>query len=158
VTETDAVQTGIFALGGVAVGGLVTWLVEVSRRRHDARTRLRTRSISTTRFPIVVRCTQVTTWHQLIAAHLRGFLIRHRQTVEAPMATVAWSETPPDADEVHPVGAGADGSFCHRPNSFPWGSLQVANQPMFGTGAGSFASPPSSRTRAAPALMSSTSK
>jgi hypothetical protein len=69
-----------------------------------------------------------------------------------------WWETPPAAAAVYPVGAGADGSFCHRPNSFPWGSLQVANQPMPGTGPGSFASPPSSFTRAAPALMSSTSK
>jgi hypothetical protein len=69
-----------------------------------------------------------------------------------------WWETPPAAAAVYPVGAGADGSFCHRPNSFPWGSLQVANQPMPGTEPGSFASPPSSLTRAAPALMSSTSK
>jgi hypothetical protein len=68
----------------------------------------------------------------------------------------AWLETPPAADAVYPVGAGADGSFCHRPNSFPWGSLQVANQPMPGTGLGSFASPPSSFTCAPPALMSST--
>ena len=65
-------------------------------------------------------------------------------------------ETPPAADDVYPVGSGAVGSFCHRPNSLPWGSLQVANQPMPGTGPGSFASPPSSFTRAAPALMSST--
>jgi hypothetical protein len=65
-------------------------------------------------------------------------------------------ETPPAADDVYPVGSGAVGSFCHRPNSFPWGSLQVANQPMPGTGPGSFASPPSSFTRTAPALMSST--
>jgi hypothetical protein len=59
-------------------------------------------------------------------------------------------------DQSYPVGAGAAASFCHRPNSFPSGSLQVANQPMLGTGLGSFASPPSSFTRAAPALMSST--
>jgi len=36
--------------------------------------------------------------------------------------------------------------------------LQVENHPMPGTGIGSFASPPSSFTRAAPALMSSTAK
>ena len=65
-------------------------------------------------------------------------------------------ETRPAADDVYPVGSGAVGSFCHRPNSLPWGSLQVANQPIPGTGPGSFASPPSSFTRAAPALMSST--
>jgi predicted ester cyclase len=57
-----------------------------------------------------------------------------------------------------PAGACADGSFCQRPNSFPFGSRQVANQPMFGTGIGSSASPPSSFTFAAPALTSSTSK
>jgi hypothetical protein len=55
-------------------------------------------------------------------------------------------------------GAGADESFCQRPKSFPWVSLQTANQPIPGTGRGSSASPPSSRTRAAPALISSTSK
>src|SRR6266516_3227253 len=60
--------------------------------------------------------------------------------------------------EVYPVGAGADGSVCQRPKSFPSVSLQTANQPMSGTGRGSFASPPSSFTRAAPALMSSTAK
>ena len=65
-------------------------------------------------------------------------------------------ETPPAADDAYPVGSGAVGSFCHRPNWLPWGSLQVANQPMPGTGPGSFASPPSSVTRAASALMSST--
>ena len=59
---------------------------------------------------------------------------------------------------LYPVGLGADVSFCQSPNSFPCGSLQVANQPMAGTGIGSSASPPSSFTRAAPALMSSTSK
>jgi hypothetical protein len=59
---------------------------------------------------------------------------------------------------VYPAGAGADGSFCQRPNSFPCGSLHVTNQPMPGTGPGSSASPPSSLTRRAPALMSSTSK
>src|SRR4029453_11408229 len=64
-------------------------------------------------------------------------------------------EAPPAADEVYSVGAGADGSFCHRPNSLPWGSLQVANQPMLGTGAGSFASPPSSFPPPARALVSS---
>ena len=51
--------------------------------------------------------------------------------------------------QVYPVGAGADGSVCQRPNSFPWGSVQVANQPMPGTEPGSLASPPSSFTRAA---------
>src|SRR6266568_6186064 len=61
-------------------------------------------------------------------------------------------------NQVYPVGAGADESFCQRPNSFPCGSRQVENQPMFGTGRGSSASPPSSFTRAAPALISSTSK
>ena len=55
-------------------------------------------------------------------------------------------------------GIGADGSVCQRPNSLPSGSVQVANQPMLGTGIPSAASPPSSRTRATPALMSSTSK
>jgi hypothetical protein len=58
----------------------------------------------------------------------------------------------------YPAGAGADGSVCHRPNSLPCGSRQVTNQPMPGTGPGWSASPPSSLTRAAPALMSSTSK
>src|SRR5262249_5238095 len=58
----------------------------------------------------------------------------------------------------YPAGAGADGSFCQRPNSFPCGSLAVTNQPMPGTGAGWSTSPPSSLTRAAPALMSSTAK
>ncbi len=66
--------------------------------------------------------------------------------------------TPPAADGVYPVGAGAEGSFCQRPNSFPSVSLQTVNQPMPGTGPGSFAWPPSSLTRAAPVLMSSTSK
>src|SRR5664279_1220731 len=60
--------------------------------------------------------------------------------------------------DVDDINAGADGSVCHRPNSLPCGSRQVANQPMPGTGPGSLASPPSSVTRAAPALMSSTSK
>jgi hypothetical protein len=86
---------------------------------------------------------------------------------EAARQRISWSRTtaggvsheaPPAADEVYSVGAGADGSFCHRPKSLPSVSLQTANQPMLGTGAGSFASPPSSLTRAAPALMSSTSK
>ncbi len=58
----------------------------------------------------------------------------------------------------YPAGAWADASLCQRPNSFPCGSLQVTNQPMPGTGIGSSASPPSSLTRAAPVLMSSTSK
>src|SRR5207247_7496102 len=61
---------------------------------------------------------------------------------------------PPHAVEVQ----AADGSFCQRPNSLPCGSLHVANQPMLGTGIGSPASPPSSCTRAAPALTSSTEK
>ena len=52
----------------------------------------------------------------------------------------------------------ADGSVCQRPKSFPSVSLQIANQPMLGTGIASLASPPSSLTREAPALMSSTSK
>src|SRR5260370_36984620 len=52
------------------------------------------------------------------------------------------------------AGAGADVSVCQSPNSFPCGSLQVENQPMAGTGIGSFSSPPSSRTRPPPALMS----
>jgi uncharacterized protein YndB with AHSA1/START domain len=30
----------------------------------------------------------------------------------------------------YPAGAGADGSFCPRPNSFPCGSRHVTNQPM----------------------------
>ena len=60
--------------------------------------------------------------------------------------------------QLHSAASGADGSFCQRPKSLPWGSLQVENQPLLGTGRGSFASPPSSFTRAAPALMSSTSK
>ena len=55
-------------------------------------------------------------------------------------------------------GAGADGSVCQSPNSFPCGSVQVANQPMLGTAIGSPAEPPSSPTFAAPALMSSTLK
>ena len=58
----------------------------------------------------------------------------------------------------YPSVLGADGSVCQMPNSFPCGSLQMANQPIVGTGIGSPASPPSSRTRAVPALMSSTSK
>ena len=49
-------------------------------------------------------------------------------------------------------------SVCQSPNSLPSGSLQIENQPMPGTGVGSPASPPSSLTRAAPALTSSTSK
>jgi hypothetical protein len=78
---------------------------------------------------------------------------------------VSWSKTTAGGalvgDAAAPMkpysaGAGAAGSFCHRPNSFPSGSLQTANQPMLGTGLGSFAWPPSSFTRAAPALMSST--
>ena len=52
----------------------------------------------------------------------------------------------------------ADVSFCQRPNSFPEGSVQWANQPIEGTGIFSPASPPSSRTLPAPASMSSTSK
>jgi hypothetical protein len=52
----------------------------------------------------------------------------------------------------------ADGSFCQRPNSFPEGSVQCANQPIEGTGILSPASPPSSRTLPAPASRSSTSK
>ncbi len=39
----------------------------------------------------------------------------------------AFLGTPPAADEVYPVGAGAEGSFCQRPNSFPSVSLQIAN-------------------------------
>src|SRR5215831_7258755 len=62
------------------------------------------------------------------------------------------------AEEVYCGGGGADVSVCQRPNSLPCGSLQAENQPMPGTGMGWFASPPSSLTRAAPALMSSTSK
>ena len=58
----------------------------------------------------------------------------------------------------HVYAVGADGSFCQRPNSLPWVSLQVENQPLPGTGRGASASPPSSFTRAAPMLMSSTSK
>ena len=54
--------------------------------------------------------------------------------------------------------SGAEGSVCQRPKSFPLGSVHVANQPMLGTGIGSFAEPPSSFTFAAPALMSSTVK
>jgi predicted 3-demethylubiquinone-9 3-methyltransferase (glyoxalase superfamily) len=65
---------------------------------------------------------------------------------------------PRAAGGCYPAGAEADGSCCQRPNSFPCGSLQVTNQPMPGTGIGSSASPPSSFTRAAPALISSTSK
>src|SRR5262249_6528396 len=53
---------------------------------------------------------------------------------------------------------GAFVSVCQSPNSLPSGSLQTENQPMLGTGSASPASPPSSFTRAAPALMSSTSK
>jgi len=56
------------------------------------------------------------------------------------------------------VGMAADSSFCQSPNSFPSVSLQIENQPMPGTGMASPASPPSSLTRAAPALTSSTSK
>src|SRR6266567_8343164 len=59
---------------------------------------------------------------------------------------------------VYCAGGGADVSVCQRLNSLPCGSLQAENQPMPGTGIGSFASPPSSFTRAAPALMSSTAK
>ncbi len=62
------------------------------------------------------------------------------------------------AADAYPAGFGADGSVCHRPNSFPPGSLQTANHPMLGTGIPSPDSPPSSLTRATPALMSSTSK
>src|SRR5581483_8245323 len=58
----------------------------------------------------------------------------------------------------YPSRDGADGSFCQRPNSFPCGAVQVGNQPICGTGIGSPACPPSSFTRAAPALMSSTRK
>ena len=50
------------------------------------------------------------------------------------------------------------GSDCQRPKSFPCVSLQVANQPIPGTGMPSLDSPPRSRTRAAAAPMSSTSK
>ena len=75
---------------------------------------------------------------------------------------VRWDQAHPvpgtSRSEVYPAGAGADGSVCHRPNSLPCGSRQVTNQPMPGTGPGWSASPPSSLTRAAPALMSSTSK
>src|SRR5260370_32817380 len=59
------------------------------------------------------------------------------------------------AGPVYRAGAGADGSVCQSLNSFPCGSLQVENQPMAGTGIGSFASPPSSFTHAPPALISS---
>ena len=58
----------------------------------------------------------------------------------------------------YPAGAGADESVCQRPNSLPEVSLQIANQPIAGTGIASSASPPSSRTWFAPASMSSTSK
>src|SRR5438128_10239811 len=49
----------------------------------------------------------------------------------------AVSTTPPAVRDPYPAGAGADGSFCQRPNSFPWMSLQVTNHPILGTGAGS---------------------
>lgn len=78
---------------------------------------------------------------------------RLRQPLATPLVG-----TPPAADEAYSVGAVADGSCCQRPNSLPCVSLQVANQPMPGTGSGSSASPPSSFTRAAPALTSSTLK
>ena len=55
-------------------------------------------------------------------------------------------------------GVGAALSVCQSPNSLPCGSVQVENQPMLGTGIASSARPPSSFTRAMPALMSSTSK
>jgi hypothetical protein len=67
------------------------------------------------------------------------------------------SSAPAGRRAVYPL-AGADGSLCQSPKSFPWVSLQIATQPIPGTGRGSFASPPSSFTHAAPALMSSTSK
>ena len=65
---------------------------------------------------------------------------------------------PGPAARDYDAGADADGSFCQRPKSFPSLSVQVANQPMPGTGIASFASPPSSLTLATPALMSSMSK
>ena len=79
------------------------------------------------------------------------------QQRDAPAAPLV--RMPPAVDEAY-AGRGSrrTGRVCQRPNSFPCGSLQVANQPMLGTGIGSSASPPSSCTRAAPALMSSTSK
>jgi hypothetical protein len=78
----------------------------------------------------------------------------HQRSKKHALATLVGDAA--GRDQGYPVGAGAAASFCHRPNSFPSVSLQIANQPMLGTGLGSFASPPSSFTRAAPALMSST--
>ena len=52
----------------------------------------------------------------------------------------------------------ADESFCQRPKTVPSVSLQRLNQPMAGTGALSSAWPPSSRTFASVASMSSVSK
>jgi uncharacterized membrane protein len=73
--------------------------------------------------------------------------------------TVAETRSPGlSAAPVYCAGAGAEVSVCQSPNSFPCGSVQVENQPMAGTGIGSPASPPSSVTRAAPALTSSTAK
>src|SRR5215469_14659286 len=76
---------------------------------------------------------------------------------ERGAAAVASSPTLPAAP-VYCAGAGAHASVCQSPNSFPRGSVQAENQPMAGTGIGSPACPPSSVTRAAPDLMSSTAK
>ena len=87
-----------------------------------------------------------------------------RESVSFPPCATPQMEDPSISSDNRPprrfyaVGAGADASVCHRPNSLPCGSLQVENQPMPGTGIDWSASPPSSLTRAAPALMSSTSK
>src|SRR4029450_1264375 len=65
---------------------------------------------------------------------------------------------PARTDSGYASGFGAFGSVCQRPNLLPSGSGQGGTQPIDGTGIGSPASPPSSLTRAAPVLMSSTSK
>jgi hypothetical protein len=82
------------------------------------------------------------------------------QARTAPPAPTAVGTEPPvrAAPPGYPLVSGADGSVCQSPNSLPCGSVHVANQPMRGTGIASSARPPSSFTRAAPALMSSTSK
>ncbi len=71
-----------------------------------------------------------------------------------PAVVNNWCQAP----IIHYPGMGAEASVCHRPNSFPCGSVQVANQPISGTGIGSLACPPNSRTRSAPAPISSTLK
>jgi hypothetical protein len=104
---------------------------------------------------LLVGAAAVACFGSLLTLHAGRPGLRLRMTSSAGSAARPAAATP---DSSRRYSIDAEGSVCQRPNSFPDGSVQCTNQPIDGTGILSPASPPSSRTRAAPASMSSTSK